>query len=100
MRSSLCRCRGASLLQQAFDPRHRDGEILVRAGPARGEDSGRAVERIDGQSGIVGERRKLCGLGRRYRLDLRVGAKAVSDPPWLPEAELAGRDSLAAAWRR
>src|SRR5260221_14686167 len=41
MRSSLWRWRGASLLQNEFDPRHRAGAIDVAASPAPGEDSGR-----------------------------------------------------------
>ena len=75
MRLALVRRRRAALLQQAFDPRHRRGEILGRASPARRIDSGRAVERIDHEAGIVGKGRKLRGLRRGDRLDRGIGAK-------------------------
>src|SRR5438128_4867793 len=55
MRPSLVRRGGAALLQRALDPRHGGGKILALAGPARGIDTGRAIERIDDEPGIVGK---------------------------------------------
>src|SRR5882762_7087246 len=100
MRSALRRSRRAALLQQAFDARHRDGKILVRAGPARGENPGCAIDRVDYQSGIVGERRELRGLGRGGRLDLRIGAKRVANLVGLAKAKLAHRYRLDAVRRQ
>ena len=100
MRLSLRRQRRAAFCEQAFDPRHRPGKILAFAGPARGEDPGRAVERVDGDARIVGESRQLRGLCRGDRLDLRVGGKAVAGLVGLAEAEIAGRDRLDAVRRQ
>ena len=100
MRASLRGLLGAALLQQALDPRHRRVEILGRPGPARRENSGRAVERVDDEAGIVGEGRQLRGLRRRDRLDPRIGDKTVAGLLGLGEAELAGRDRLDAMRRK
>ena len=100
MRLALRRRGGAALLQQALDPRHRGGKILGRPGPARRENPGRAIERVDHQSGIVGEGRQLRGLRRRHRLDPRIGAKGVAGLVGLAEAEFAGRDRLDAVRRQ
>ena len=55
MRAALCGRLGAALDQQRLDLFHGAAEILVRPGPARGMDAGRAAERVDHESGIVGE---------------------------------------------
>ena len=65
----------AALLQQPFDPCHRRGEIFTLSGPARREIPGCAVERIDHQPGIVGERRQLCGLRGGDCLDAALARK-------------------------
>jgi hypothetical protein len=54
------RCSGVARRVPAAGVRSASsrGEILVLAGPARRIDAGRAVERVDHQSGIVGERRQ------------------------------------------
>src|ERR1700730_5124800 len=100
MRFALRGCRRAALLQQAFDPGHRGGKILSWAGPARGEDSGRAVQRADRQSGIIRERRQLRRFRRGHRLDLRIGAKAVAGLVRFAEAEFARRYRLDAMRRQ
>ena len=72
-RSPACRS-----VQFALDARHRDREILVRPGPARGIDARRAVQRVDRQTGIVGERGRSAGLCRGARLQRGIPAKVVS----------------------
>ena len=51
------------------------------AGPARRENAGRAVERVDDKAQIVGEGGQLRGLCRRDRLDPRIGDKSYRRSP-------------------
>ena len=50
------RGRGRAVVaQHGIDRFHRAREILVLSGPARRMNAGRAAERIDRKTGIVGE---------------------------------------------
>src|SRR5262249_30286290 len=75
---------------------HRHAEIAAGSGPARRIDAGRAAERGDDQSGIVGESRQLrdrrCGmdLERRVRLEGRAGFLGFG------ETKLGSADNIAA----
>ena len=90
---------GAFFHQLGLDFVHREPEILVRAGPARGMNSRLAAERIDRQAGIVGEGGQAGGLGRGLRLDPRVGAEAGAGFLGLRELELARRHRVDAERR-
>ena len=89
MRLALVRRGGAAFLQQTLDPAHRRHEILALAGPARREDAGCAVQRIDHEAGIVGKGRQLRRLGGGDRLDRRIGAKRLAGFLGLAEAQFA-----------
>src|SRR5690606_36173953 len=69
MRLARRRRLSATLAQLVVDARHRGGEILRLPGPARREDAGRAVERVDSKAGVVREARQAGGARRRMRLD-------------------------------
>src|ERR1700722_3207296 len=100
MRAAPFRRRSTPLLQQPLDPCHRGGKILVWAGPARRKKSGRAVERVHGQSGIIGKRRKSRRLRRGDRLDRGVRPKTVAGFFRLVEAKFAGRYRRDTVWRQ
>src|SRR6516225_7838930 len=75
----------------ALDARHRGGEILTWARPARGVNPGRTVERIDREAGIVREGHALrCHCGG-LRLDPRIVAEACAGLGGLGKPKLAGR---------
>src|SRR5262249_31415042 len=65
-------------LQLLFDRFHGAGKVAIRTGPARGVNSRRTVERLDGQSGIIGERRQPRRPRRSERLDAGVVPKRRS----------------------
>ena len=58
---------------------------------ARRMNPGRAIERLDEQPGVVGERRQLCGPSGRRGLDARIFAKRHSVFIRLGQSELTGR---------
>src|SRR5690606_21048046 len=62
----------AGLLQSVLDEAHGGSKILAGARPARRIDARIAIERIDGEAGIVGERRQAGGERRGERLDARI----------------------------
>ena len=62
-------------------------------------DAGCAVERIDHEAGIVGERRQLCRLRRGDRLDPRVGLEGLAGFFGLAKPEFAGGDRFDAVGR-
>jgi len=78
MRLAPFRRERVALAQHALDLLHREAEVLGRAGPARRIDARRAVERIDHQSRIVGERRKARGLRGGLRLEAGIGREGGS----------------------
>src|SRR5262245_10119240 len=63
MCATLFRRLRPALDQQSLDAIHSGAEILVGLCPARRMDAGFAVERIDDQPGIVGERGLLACTG-------------------------------------
>ena len=88
------RCSGvlrAALDQQRLDFVHGEAEILVRSGPARRMNAGLAAERIDHQTGIVGEGGAAGRLRRGHRLDARIVGEGLAGFLRLGETELAGR---------
>src|SRR5215472_4152193 len=92
MRAARRRLERVALPQHALDLLHGEAEILALAGPARRQDAGRAVERVDRQSGVVGKGRESgrgCG---GVGLDARVVAKARAGFRRLGKAECAGDD--------
>src|SRR6516162_8386534 len=90
LRTSLVRRGCSAFPQKTFDLRHCGVEILVRSGPTRGENAGRAVKRVDNQARIVGESGELCRLRGRDRLDPRIGAEAAPGLLRLDKAEVPG----------
>jgi hypothetical protein len=90
----------AALLQQPLDPAHRRHEILALAGPARRVDTGRAIQRVDHEAGIIGKSRKLHRIRRRDRLDRRIGAKRAADFFRFVEAEFARGNGFDAVRRQ
>src|SRR5690606_27117840 len=74
---------GAGVAQTRLDhaaPQLLESEIKIpcRAGPARGMDARRPVERVDAKAGIIGKGRKARCLRRRKCLQLRIGAERVA----------------------
>src|SRR3546814_15028389 len=67
---------GAGVAQPGFDAAHRFVEIApgLGFGPARREDAGPTVERVDGEPAIVGER----GQAGERSEERRVGKECVS----------------------
>ena len=91
MRAALLGRLGAALDQQRLDFVHGEAKILVGPRPARRVNAGLAAERIDHQTGIVGESRLAGGFRRGHRLDARIGGKCLSGFLRLGEPKLAGR---------
>src|SRR5947209_15939365 len=100
MRLALGRPGRAALGEQAFDPAHRRAEILGRARPTRRKYPGGAVQRVDRQSGIIGEGGKLRGFRGRHGFDPCVVAKRVASLVRLVEPKRCGRDCLNAVRRQ
>ena len=94
MRLALFRHGRAALGEFGLHTGQSRGEVLARTGPVRREQAGRAVERVDADAGIVGQRRQAGSVGRRHRLDRGVLGEHVAVLLGLGQAELAGRDQL------
>jgi len=90
----LRRAGGAQLL---LDARHRGPKILGFARPARGMDARRVAERLDAESGVVGERGSPRSPRRRLGLQRGVVAEGEAGLVGLDEAQLRrahGRDAV------
>ena len=87
MRAALLRCLAPCFMQPGLDLLHGHAEILVRAGPARRMDAGRAAERIDREAGIVGEGRQADAFAAACAL-IRALARSV-----VPVSSGSGRPS-------
>ena len=89
MRGALIGTHRSARAQLVFHGCHGVPEVLLRPGPARGIDAGVAIERIDGEPGIVRE----CGQARCRcrgpRLDVGILRKARARLFRLGQAELA-----------
>ena len=67
---------------------HGAAKVPVGAGPARGMNTGRAAERVDGQPGIIGERRQARAQRSGACLEARVFKKSFSGLLGLREVKL------------
>ena len=90
--------RGIGLGRLGFAPHalHRAHPVAVAVrvlGPARGENAGPAVQRVDAQPAVVGQRRQSAKVRRLARLQVRIVAEAVADLLGLGEAELLGAEA-------
>src|SRR5438105_2103375 len=63
---------GVALAQLLLYRAHGALKVSVRSGPARGLNAWRAAERIDRQTGIIGQRGQSRSCGGGARLDARV----------------------------
>src|SRR5262249_26386067 len=100
MRAPLVRRIRAAARQLLLDLTHRAGKVLVRPGPARRMNAGRAAEGVDRKPGIVGEGGQAGRASGGFRLDARVLAKARSGLFRLSQAERARRHRLDAERRQ
>src|ERR1700687_2262268 len=91
MRAPLRRHFGAALHQHRLDFVHGEAEVLVGAGPARRVNAGITAERIDHQTGIVGEGGAVCCFGCSHSLNARIGGECFSGFLRLGQAKLASR---------
>src|SRR5215510_3351264 len=91
MRAPLFELPCASLYQQCLNSIHSGAKILIGPGPARGMNARFPIERVDDQTGIVGERYLAACAHGGDRLDARVGRKGISGFLWLGEAEVISR---------
>ncbi len=83
---------GAGGLQAVLDALHGGGEILAGPGPARRIDAGIAVQRIDADARIVGQRRQARGDGGGDRLERGVLGEGAPGLLRLGQAERGGGD--------
>ena len=91
MRTTLIGRFGAALDQERLNAVHGGAEILVGSRPARGMNPGLAPERIDNQTGIVGECRRAARARRGKRFDARIGGESFAGFLRLRQTEVAGR---------
>ena len=54
---------------------HGDAEILGRSRPARRIDARRAIQRVDAQTGIIGQRGMAAAVGGGVRLQFGIGGE-------------------------
>ena len=93
---------GTGSLDVAPHALHRPAKVAVAhlvLGPARGEDAGKPVQRIDAEPAVVGERRQPRQVGRFARLQLGIVDERVADLLGLGKAELGGADAVDAERR-
>src|SRR5262249_48906405 len=85
---ALARRVRAALVQSVFHRLHGAPEVLFGTRPARRVDTWLAAERVDGQSGIIRERRQTRGRCRSACLDAGVRLARRAAFCRLPQAEL------------
>ena len=87
---------GLGRLDLAPDLLHRAHPVAIAVlvlGPARREDAGPPVQRIDAQAAVVGERREAGQVRRLARLEVGIVGEGDADLVGLGKAELVRADA-------
>ena len=92
--AALRRLQRNLFLQLLLDEAHRHVPVAVGTGPVGGVDARRAVQCLDAEAGIIGQRHFAGCRGRRQRLDAGVLDEGRAGLFRLGQAELSGGDQL------